>query len=66
MSARPAVLVTRKLPAEFKRRIKCAPPSAETAAILFWALFASGQITRVVGWQTHDQAPVEQPLDFAA
>jgi len=38
------------------------------AAMLFWALMASGQITmrRVDGWQTLDQAPLEQPLDLAA
>ena len=38
------------------------------AAMPFWALMASGQITmrRVDGWQTLDQAPVEQPLDRAA
>jgi putative transposase len=32
---------------EFKRRIKAQTmlPSAETAAILFWALLASGQVT---------------------
>ncbi len=45
---------------EFKRRVKtqCALPSAETAAMLFWALMVSGQITmrRVDGWQTLDQA----------
>ena len=55
---------------EFKRRIKtqCALPNAQTAAMLFWALMASGQITmrRVDGWQTLDQAPVERPLDLAA
>ncbi len=59
-----------RLHGEFKRRIKtqCALPNAETAAMLFWALMASGQITmrRVDGWQTLDQAPVEQPLDLAA
>src|SRR4051795_3451779 len=41
---------------EFKRRIKTQTvlPSAETAAMLFWALLASGQITmrKVDGWQT--------------
>jgi len=40
---------------EFKRRIKTQTvlPSAETAAMLFWALLASGQITmrKVNGWQ---------------
>ncbi len=47
---------------------QCALPNAETAAMLFWALMASGQITmrRVDGWQTLDQAPVEPPLDLAA
>ena len=42
--------------------------SAETAAMLFWALMASGQITmrRVDGWQTLEQAPNPQPLDLAA
>ena len=36
--------------------------------MLFWALMASGQITRrrVDGWQTLDQAPVKQPIDLAA
>jgi len=55
---------------EFKRRIKtqCALPNAETAALLFWALMASGQITlrRVDGWQTLDHAPLEPSLDLAA
>ncbi len=55
-----------RLHEEFKRRIKtqCAPPNAETAAMLFWALMASGQITmrRVDGWQTLDQAPADSPL----
>ncbi len=59
-----------RLHGEFKRRVKtqCALPNAETAAMLFWALMASGQITmrRVDGWQTLDQAPVKQPIDFAA
>ncbi len=59
-----------RLHEEFKRRIEtqCALPNAETAAMLFWALMASGQITmrKVDGWQTLDQAPVEQPLDLDA
>ena len=45
-----------RLHEEFKRRIKTQTvlPSAETAAMLFWALLASGQITmrKVNGWQT--------------
>jgi len=59
-----------RLHGEFKRRIKtqCALPNAETAAMLFWALMASGQITmrRVDGWQSLDRTPVERSLDLAA
>jgi putative transposase len=57
-----------RLHEEFKRRIKtqCLLPCAETAAMLFWALLASGQITmrRVDGWQTLERYPVD--LDLAA
>ena len=57
-----------RLHEEFKRRIKtqCLLPCAETAAMLFWALLASGQITmrRVDGWATLDRSPVD--LDLAA
>ena len=59
-----------RLHGEFKRRIKtqCALPNAETAAMLFWALMASGQITmrRVDGWQSLGRTPVERSLDLAA
>ena len=45
-----------RLHEEFKRRIKTQTvlPSAETAAMLFWALLASGQITmrKVDGWNS--------------
>jgi transposase-like protein len=45
-----------RLHEEFKRRIKTQTvlPSAETAAMLFWALLASGQIRmrKVDGWKT--------------
>ena len=45
-----------RLHEEFKRRIKTQTvlPSAETAAMLFWALLASGQISmrKVDGWRT--------------
>jgi putative transposase len=57
-----------RLHEEFKRRIKtqCLLPCAETAAMLFWALLASGQITmrRVDGWPTLDRSPSD--LDLAA
>ena len=59
-----------RLHEEFKRRIKtqCVVPAAETAAMLFWALLAGGQITlrRVDGWQTLDQPPARTELDLAA
>ncbi len=58
-----------RLHEEFKRRIKTQTvlPSAETAAMLFWALLASGQITlrKVDGWHTLD-AHLAQPIDLAA
>ena len=59
-----------RLHEEFKRRIKTQTvlPSAETAAMLFWALLASGQITmrKVDGWQTLAEAPTPQCIDLAA
>ena len=43
-------------------------PSAETAAMLFWALLASGQITmrKVDGWQTLAEPHLAMPIDLAA
>ena len=60
-----------RLHEEFKRRIKTQTvlPSAETAATLFWALLASGQITmrKVNGWQTLGESlAVPAPVDLAA
>ena len=59
-----------RLHEEFKRRIKTQTvlPSADTAAMLFWALLASGQINmrKVDGWQTLAIKPIEQPIDLAA
>jgi putative transposase len=60
-----------RLHEEFKRRIKTQTvlPSAETAAMLFWALLASGQITmrKVDGWQSLGETLAEQtPIDLAA
>jgi putative transposase len=55
---------------EFKRRIKTQTvlPSAETAAMLFWALLAAGQITmrKVDGWQTLTHKLADKPIDLAA
>jgi len=59
-----------RLHEEFKRRIKTQAllPSAETAAMLFWALLASGQITmrKVDGWETLDEKASDQIIDLAA
>ena len=59
-----------RLHEEFKRRIKTQTvlPSAETAAMLFWALLASGQINmrKVDGWQTLATRTIDQPIDLAA
>src|SRR3984893_7485357 len=59
-----------RLHEEFKRRIKTQTvlPSAETAAMLFWALLASGQINmrKVDGWKTLAEKPIAQPIDLAA
>ncbi len=60
-----------RLHEEFKRRIKTQTvlPSADTAAMLFWALLASGQINmrKVDGWQTLAATQQgDQPIDLAA
>jgi putative transposase len=59
-----------RLHEEFKRRIKTQTvlPSGDTAAMLFWALLASGQISmrKVDGWQTLATKPIDQPIDLAA
>ena len=58
-----------RLHEEFKRRIKTQTvlPCAETAAMLFWALMASGQINmrKVDGWETIDRG-VDSAIDLAA
>jgi putative transposase len=59
-----------RLHEEFRRRIKTQTvlPSAETAAMLFWALLASGQIAmrKVDGWQSLGQPPSNSTIDLAA
>ncbi len=59
-----------RLHEEFKRRIKTQTvlPSAETAAMLFWALLASGQITmrKIDGWESLTEKPSDQSIDLAA
>jgi putative transposase len=59
-----------RLHEEFRRRIKTQTvlPSAETAAMLFWALLASGQITmrKIDGWQTLPEKLIPPCIDLAA
>ena len=59
-----------RLHEEFKRRIKTQTvlPCAETAAMLFWALLASGQITmrKVDGWESLVERLSDHPIDLAA
>ena len=59
-----------RLHEEFKRRIKTQTvvPSADTAAMLFWGLLASGQINmrKVDGWKTLTTKQLDQPIDLAA
>jgi hypothetical protein len=62
--------VARSVHEEFERRIKTQTvlPSADTAAMLFWAPLASGQINmrKVDGWQTLATKPIAQSIDLAA
>lgn len=59
-----------RLHEEFKRRIKTQTvlPSAETAAMLFWALLASGQINmrKIDGWKTLAETLSPHSIDLAA
>jgi transposase-like protein len=59
-----------RLHEEFKRRVKTQTvlPSADTAAMLFWALLASGQIRmrKVDGWPSLAKPLVDQPVALAA
>jgi hypothetical protein len=54
----------RNLLAHAPERLHEVLPSAETAAMLFWALLASGQINmrKVDGWQTLATKPIDQPI----
>ncbi|MGY3281130.1 transposase-like protein [Bradyrhizobium sp. S3.7.6] len=66
----PVTNAIERLHEEFKRRIKTQTvlPSADTAAMMFWALLASGQISmrKVDGWQALATKPIDQPIDLAA
>src|SRR5215213_2975953 len=59
-----------RLHEELKRHFKTpdVPRTPEPAAMLFWALLASGQITmrKVDGWQTLAESPADLPVDLAA
>jgi hypothetical protein len=66
----PVTNAIERLHEEFKRRIKTQTvlPSAEAAAMLFWALLASGQIVmrKVDGWKNLAEKPSDQIIDLAA
>ena len=66
----PVTNAIERLHGEFKRRIKTQTvlPSAETAAMLFWALLASGPsaMRKVDGWQSLGQPPAGSAIDLAA
>ena len=70
MAQRRTTNAIERLYEEFKRRIKTQTvlPSADTAAMVFWALLASGQITirKVDDWQTLATKHIDQPIDLAA
>lgn len=55
---------------EFKRWTKTQTvlPPTDTAAMMFWALLSSRQISmrRVDGWNTLAIKPINQPIDLAA
>jgi hypothetical protein len=59
-----------QLDEEFKRRIKTQTvlPSAETAAMLLWALLATGQTSmrKIDGWQSLGHPPAKSSIDLAA
>jgi len=59
-----------RLHEEFKRRIKTQTvlPSVDTAAMLLWALLASGQIImrKIDGWHTLATKLLDQAIDLAA
>jgi transposase-like protein len=59
-----------RLHEEFKRRIKTQTvlPSVDTAAMLLWALLASGQISmrKIDGWHTLATKLLDQAIDLAA
>src|ERR1700745_3166438 len=66
----PTTNAIERLHEELKRRIKTQTvlPSAGTAAMLFWALLASGQISmrKVDGWQSLTHKLADHPIDLAA
>jgi transposase-like protein len=69
-SGRSSTNAIERLHEEFKRRMNTLTvlPSADTAAMLFWTLLASGQINmrKVDGWQTLATTTIDQPIDLAA
>jgi hypothetical protein len=55
-------------PGERLGRVLQPAHDAETAAMLFWGLLASGQISmrKVDGWHTLGQPPAKSMIDLAA
>jgi putative transposase len=53
---------------EFKRRIETQTVLPSAAAMLLWALLASGQtnMRKVDGWKTLATKPIDQQFDLAA
>ena len=70
MEIHPNLECIERLHEEFKRRIKTQTvlPCAETAAMLFSALMASGLIVmrKVDGWRSLAEKPADQTIDLAA
>jgi putative transposase len=64
----PVTNAIERLHEEFKRRIKTQTvlPSADTAAMLFWAQLRQINMRKVDGWQTLAVKPSNQPIDLAA
>ena len=54
----PATNAVESLHEEFKRWTQCLLPCAEAAAMLLWALLASGQITHAPGRRSAERRPL--------
>jgi putative transposase len=68
MAAARAMPMCRIMSTSAELKTQTVLPSADTAAMLFWALLASGQINmrKIDGWRTFATKPIDQPIDLAA